>query len=121
MILTQGEWLTRKEAEKYAGVFYTTLQEWQEKGYITTKKAGEKPNSPILIEKASLDKHLSTRHTPTKLSDSDTRERLAAVEAQLHETRQALANSETERRELQDKLIRLMEQTLRRAAEEEAE
>ena len=54
MILTQGEWLTRKEAEKYAGVFYTTLQEWQEKGYITTKKAGEKPNSPILIEKASL-------------------------------------------------------------------
>lgn len=128
MLLVQGEWLTRKEAMRYAGVFYTTLQEWEEKGYIETKKAGDKPNSPILIEKSSLDRHLATRQTPGRLSESETRERLAAAEAQLHETRTALAKSETERREIQERLekqeerlLKLMEQALRRAAAEEEE
>jgi Mg2+ and Co2+ transporter CorA len=95
---------------RYAGVFYTTLQEWEEKGYITTRKEGDRANSPVLIDKASLDRHLATRQTPGKLSESETRERLAAADALVNELRTALARSETERRELQEQIMGMQEQ-----------
>jgi Mg2+ and Co2+ transporter CorA len=110
VIVAQAEWLTRKEAMRYAGVFYTTLQEWEEKGYITTRKEGDRANSPVLIDKASLDRHLATRQTPGKLSESETRERLAAADALVNELRTALARSETERRELQEQIMGMQEQ-----------
>ena len=125
MIVAQAEWLTRKEAMKYAGVFYTTLQEWEEKGFIETRKAGDRPNSPVLIDKASLDRHLATRQTPGKLSESETRERLAAADALVNELRTRLAQSETERRELQEQIMgiqdqnhKLLERVLRLAEKE---
>ena len=125
MIVAQAEWLTRKEAMRYAGVFYTTLQEWEEKGYISTRKEGDRPNSPVLIEKASLDRHLATRQTPGKLSESETRERLAAADALVNELRTQLARSETERRELQESILaeqaqnrKLLERVLRLAESE---
>jgi hypothetical protein len=119
MLVAQAEWLTRKEAMKYGGVFYTTLQEWEEKGFIVTRKAGDRPNSPVLIEKASLDRHLATRQTPGKLSESDTRERLAAADALVNELRTALSRSETERRRLEEQHHKLLERVLRLAEQEE--
>ena len=100
-------WLSRKEAAKRAGVGETTIRQiWEPSGKLETRKLplGRKGHYEVQIEVASLDRMIAERQTPGRLSDSDTRERLAASEAENRELRSRLAQSEGERRELLDKL-----------------
>lgn len=118
MIVAEEVWLSRQDAAKRAGVHYNVIKQWQEKGHVVSKKAGDAPNAEILTELSSLDRYLSTRHTPSRLSDSETREKLAALEAENRELRTRLAHSETERREQQEQVNKLLERVLRLAERE---
>lgn len=118
MIVAEEVWLSRQDAAKRAGVHYNTLREWQEQGLVITKRSSDAANAEVLTELSSLDKFIATRHTPSRLSESETRERLAALEAENRELRARLAHSETERRELQEQQQRLLERVLRLAERE---
>lgn len=107
--MEQGQWLTRNEAAKRAGVHYNVIRTWQQKGYVETRRDGPNANAGFLTDLASLDRYLSTRRTGSKLSDSDTRERMASLEAENRELRSSLTKSETERRDLLERFLRLAE------------
>ncbi|MGI8407590.1 MAG: hypothetical protein ACR2L3_03680 [Actinomycetota bacterium] len=109
--MEQRQWLTRNEAAKRAGVHYNVIREWQRKGYVETRKDGPNANAEILTDLTSLDKYLSTRQTGSRFSDSDTRERMASLEAEIRELRSALTKSETERRGLLERVLRLAERS----------
>ena len=109
MQVTQGEWLSRQEAAKRAGVHYNTIRKWAEEGLLETKKIPGQGPYEVQIEVGSLDRVIASRHTARQLPDSDTRERLAALESENRELRTRLAQSETERRELLERVLRLAE------------
>jgi DNA-binding transcriptional MerR regulator len=115
MMLVQEDWLTRQEAARRAGVHYNVIRDWERKGLIDVKRSGPAQNAEVLVSLASLDKHLATRHTASKLSEGETREKLAAVEAENRELRSRLSQSETERREQQERINQLLERVLRLA------
>jgi predicted nuclease with TOPRIM domain len=115
MMLVQEDWLTRQEAARRAGVHYNVIRDWERKGLIDVKRSGVAQNAEVLVSLASLDKHLATRHTTSKLSEGETREKLAAAEAENRELRSRLATSETERREQQERIDKLLERVLRLA------
>lgn len=106
----QGTWLSRKEAAKRAGVGETTIRQiWEPSGKLETRHVplGKKGHYEVQIEVGSLDRMIAERQTPTRLSDSDIREKLAASEAENRELRSALAKSETERRELVERILKI--------------
>ena len=108
--VAEEQWLGRQEAAKRAGVHYNVIRDWERKGLVEWKKAGNAQNAEILIEIASLDSHLSTRSAPRRLSEGESREKVAALEAEVRELRAALAKSETERHELLDRLFGRLEE-----------
>jgi DNA-binding transcriptional MerR regulator len=110
MMLVEEDWLTRQEAAKRAGVHYNVIRDWERKGYIDVRRSGPAQNAEVMVSLSSLDKHLSTRHTTSRLSEGETRERLATLEAENRELRHRLAASETERRELLERVLRLAEE-----------
>lgn len=109
MIVEAGEWLSRQEAAKRAGVHYNTIRKWAEEGLLETRKVPGQGPYEVQIEVGSLDKIIQDRHTSRQLSDGDTKERIAVLEAEVRELRTQLARSEIERRELLERVLRLAE------------
>ena len=109
VLVETGEWLSRQEAAKRAGVHYNTIRKWAEEGLLETKKIPGQGPYEVMIEVGSLDKVIKERHTSRQLTDGDTKERIAALEEEVRGLRTQLAKSETERRELLERVLRLAE------------
>lgn len=112
--LLAERWLSRQEAAKRAGVHYNTIRKWhQELGLFGPNEVERRKRGhdgwEWFYDISALDRIASERHTPGKLSEGDTRERIAALEAENAELRQQLMKSETERRELLERILRLAE------------
>lgn len=123
MSVATQEWLSRTEAAKRADVHYNTIRKWADpkEGYRTragTKLVLETREIPgqgpyeVQIEIDSLDRIIADRQTTRRLTEGDTKERVAALEEEVRGLRTQLAKSETERRELLERVLRLAERDL---------
>lgn len=115
-----GRWISRPDAARRAGVHYNTLIQWQEQGLFAADevKSVKQGKDRILwfYDISALDKIVATRHPASRLSEGETKERLAALEAENSELRAYLAYErernrawESERRELLDRILKLAE------------
>lgn len=113
-----GRWISRPEAAKRAGVHYNTIIQWQEQGLFGEDevKSVVQGKDRILwfYDISALDRIVATRHPTSRLSEGETRERVAALEAENAELRRQLSReaelrreTDTERRQLLEKILRL--------------
>lgn len=103
------QWVSRQEAARRAGVHYNTIRnEWEPTGRLRTKKVRRGKSYEVLIELSSLDALIASRHTAGRSTQGGD-ERIAALEAENRELRAALASERAERRELVERVLRIVE------------
>lgn len=108
----EPRWISRREAAKRTGLHYNTIRKWHEVLHLFAPREVQRRKRGSdgwewFYDISAVDRIAAERHTPVRFTEGETRERVAALEAENAELRQQLMKSETERRDLMARVMDL--------------